>query len=141
MAAASEGRSVPRVAIALSALSLCCAVTGLQAQTPPTNAFVGKWQATFKVVTARGEDERQADFEITPTGGAWQARVRTSGDPCVGREVPIVIEEVTESRLSGTVRYSTLQDYCKDLKLVLQKDADGKVTGRRGRDNLVLERK
>lgn len=141
MAAATGGRSVLRIAVAAAALSLCCAATALQAQTPPANAFVGKWQATFKVTTSRGEDERQADIEITPTGGTWQARTQTQRDPCAGKEVPLAIEEVTDDRFTATVRYSTLADFCKDLKLVMQKDASGKVTGRRGRDNLVLERK
>lgn len=142
MASIAAGRSVARVALATAALSLVCAGTALQAQTPPPNPFIGKWQATFKIMTTRGEDERQADIEITPTGGTWQARAQQrQTDPCTGKEVPLAIEEVTEDRFTATVRYSTLADFCKDLKLVMQKDASGKVTGRRGGTALVLERK
>jgi len=141
MAAIHAGPSARQGAAALVVATLACTAAGLHAQ--PANPFVGSWQATFTIQRTRGlgTDERQADLVITPTGGTWHARVRTGTDPCVGREVPLAIEELTDSSLTATVRYSTLSDLCKDVKLVLQRDDSGKVSGRRGNTALTLERK
>jgi len=140
MPATAASRSARRGVVALIAVSLVCAAAVLRAQ--PANPFIGSWQAKFLVSTARGlMDERQADLVITPTGGTWQTRVQSRTDPCIGREVPLHIDELTDSRLTGTLRFSSLADFCKDLKLVLQVDASGTVVGRRGNTELSLERK
>lgn len=140
MAAIPPGHAARPGAVAALMAALGCAAAGLHAQ--PANPFVGSWQATFLVATNRGlMDERQAELVITPTGGTWQARSQGRHDPCTGREVPLVLDEVTDTRLAATVRYSTLGDFCKDLKLVLEKDATGKVVGRRGKTELTLERR
>jgi len=140
MAATPAGRYVRRGTIALTALSLACAAALLHAQ--PANPFVGSWKVKFMLATKTGVlDERSADLVITPTGGTWQTWVQGRSDPCVGKEVPVTVSEVTDSRLTGLVRFSSLGDFCKDLKLVLEKDASGKVSGRRGNTELTLERK
>ena len=140
MAAIPAGRCTRRGVFALASLSLAGAASLLHAQA--ANPFIGNWQATFRVATNTGlMDERQADIVITPTGGTWHAKAQSRQDPCAGKEVPLVIDEVTDAKLTATVRYSTLADFCKDGKLVLQRDADGKVTGQRGRWALTLERR
>lgn len=138
MAATPAGRFARRGAVAVAALSLSCVAAFVHAQA--ANPFVGNWRATFKVTTTTGlVDERHADIDITPTGGTWHARVQARQDPCAGKEVPVVIKEVTDTQLTGSVRYSALADFCKDVTLVLQRDAGGKVTGRRGSWALTLE--
>lgn len=138
MAATPAGRFARRGAIALAALSLSWAVDLVHAQA--ANPFVGNWRATFRITTSTGlVDERHADIAITPTGGTWHARVQARQDPCAGKEVPIAIREVTDTQLTGSVRYSALGDVCKDVTLVLQRDAGGNVTGRRGSWALTLE--
>ena len=125
-----------------SALAAVLSLIVLSVQAQATNPFIGKWEITFAVQTKAGiADNRSADLVIKPDGGTWQTHTRSGSDPCVGKEVPVVIDKMSEKELTASVKFSALHDFCKDLKLVLTADEQGKVSGRRGNTELTLKRK
>ena len=135
----TRGHQTTRCRPAIAAL-LSLAVCAAQAQA--TNPFVGSWDVTFPIQTNTGTDNRTADLVVKNDGGTWQTHTRNrSNDPCVGKEVPVVIDKISEKELTGSVKFSTLHDFCKDVRLILTADEQGKVSGRRGNTELTLKRK
>ena len=127
---------------AIVAAAFVAAVCAVQAQS--ANPFVGTWDVTYTHVP-RGSPiprEEQGTLVITETGGTWRVYARsTIGDPCSGRDTPIEIRRVDERQLRATVKYSSLADTCKDGGLELNRDEQGRVTGRRGQFELTLKKK
>jgi hypothetical protein len=128
-----------RVVLCAAAVLLAFAAHGQSA-----NPFVGTFDVTFSYQSARGPGTETANgtLVLTESGGMWRVFVRsTSWDPCSGRETPIEIKSVDEKRLVGIVKYSSLSDSCKDSRLELNRDEQGRFTGRRGQTQLTLTKK
>lgn len=126
--------------LALAATFVCAATSAL-AQS--ANPFVGDWNVTFSSQDRKGFTvERQATMTLTESGGRWRTYlVGGTRDPCSGQETPIEIKSLDDKQLVGTLKFSSLADFCKDLALVLKREDNGRVTGRRGDTELSLSRK
>lgn len=101
------------------------------------NPFIGQWTVTWE-----GQKKPlQADLEITATGGRWQTASSSRSDPCVGREGAIEGEPKGPDEMTFTVKLSVALTGCKDFRIHLRREADGKITGRRGEAELTLTRR
>ncbi len=98
--------------------------------------FDGDWNATWEGKASTLE----ANFSLIQDTGTWQTLSRQRNDPCVGKAVPIRVDERTETSLKLTLRFSELITGCKDAKVSLEMAADGTVTGKRGDAALKLVR-
>jgi len=108
------------------------------------NPFIGTWDVTYSHPTKRGPlpEESSGTLVVTENGGSWRVYTRsTRSDPCSGRDTPIEIKSVDEKRLVGVVKYSSLSDSCKDSRLELTRDEQGRVSGRRGQFDLTMTKK
>lgn len=108
--------------------------SSLSAQT--TDRFDGNWVVTWDGKSALLE----AKLEIAQDKGTWQTYSRQKNDPCVGREVPIRVDERTESSLKMTLRFSEVIPGCKDAKVSLVAAQDGSISGVRGNAELKVTR-
>ena len=127
---------------AMVVIALIGGAFAVQAQS--TNPFIGSWDVTYTHQSKRSPipQEERATLVITETGGTWRVYTRSNiGDPCSGRETPIEVRNVNEKQLRGTVKFSSLADTCKDGGLELNRDEQGRVTGRRGQLELTLTKK
>jgi hypothetical protein len=127
-------------AIVLAALVF----VSLTAHGQSANPFIGTWAVTYMFQPARRPmpEEANGTLVVTESGGTWRVYTRsTTSDPCSGRDTPIEVKSVDEKHLVGVVKYSSLSDACKDSRLELTRDEQGRVTGRRGQFELTLTKK
>ena len=117
-------------------LTLAFAFTGL-ANAQSSDKFDGNWTVTWEGKSAILE----ASLEIMQDKGKWQTLARQKNDPCVGKEVPIRVDERTENALRITLQFSEVIPGCKDGKVSLSAMADGSISGLRGGSELKLVRK
>lgn len=121
---------------AYSKLVAAIAFSGLAfAQSP--DKFDGNWTVTWEGKSAILE----ANLEILKDKGKWQTLARQKNDPCVGREVPIRVDERTDNALKITLQFSEVIPGCKDAKVSLSAMADGSISGTRSGSELKLVRK
>ncbi len=111
-------------------------VTGMS-YAQATDKFDGSWTVTWEGKSAVLE----ANLEVFQDKGKWQTLARQKNDPCVGREVPIRVDERTDTTLKITLQFSEAIPGCKDAKVSLSVLADGNITGTRGSSELKLVRK
>ncbi len=124
--------------IAFFAVSCLVALTSIA---QPANPFIGSWKVTFTGHTKKGlPEQREALLVVGAAGGSWRVYKESRHDPCGRSEVPIEISSVDEKQLIGKVKRSAVADFCKDHKLVLLRDEQGRVTGREGDTELTLTR-
>lgn len=112
------------------------AMAGL-ASAQSADRFDGSWTVTWEGKAALLE----AHLEIAQDKGRWQTLSRQKNDPCVGKEVPIRVDERTDTSLKLTLQFSEVVPGCKDGRVSLAAAPDGTITGRRGGAELKLVRK
>jgi hypothetical protein len=122
--------------VASALFAAAFAIAGF-AQAQSTDKFEGNWTVTWEGKSAILE----ANLEIVQDKGKWQTLARQKNDPCVGREVPIRVDERTDNALKMTLQFSEVIPGCKDAKVSLSATADGSVSGTRGGSELKLVRK
>jgi hypothetical protein len=113
--------------IASTILLTALTITGFT-QAQSTEKFDGNWTVTWEGKSALFE----ANLEILQDKGKWQTLARQRNDPCVGREVPIRVDERTDNTLKMTLQFSEVIPGGKDAKVSLSAAADGSVSGIRG---------
>jgi hypothetical protein len=126
-----EGEMI-RAMTLVAALSALAGPVGAE----PAAPFLGTW----KVV---GEGEAQvyeARLVLTASGGTWQASVRQRNNPCAGREVPVKLGDATERQLTVTLQFADVMAGCKNSTVILTREADGTISGKRGSHDLKLSR-
>lgn len=126
-----------RISAVLVAAFLAVGQLPASAQDAAANPFTGKWSVEWE----NGSRPQAADLEITASGGLWKTLATKRSDPCVGREAPLAITTSTADKLDFVIKFSDALQGCKDSKVSLMLDADGKVTGQRGGYALALKRK
>lgn len=107
----------------LSMLAAACAAAAF-AQQPDFHD--GKWLVKIEFGTYRGD----ADVSLNGTTGTWQRRAgRRSDDPCVGREMPIVITRATPDELEYRIEASRALRGCPDADVKLKRNGNGAMEG------------
>jgi len=96
-----------------------------QAQTSP-QAFNGTW-------TLGLDGSKTIDLEgtvvVKDDGGTWRVLARSRGNPCVGREAPIVVKSATDDELVFEVNRSQVLAGCRNSTLRFRKVDDKQMTG------------
>jgi hypothetical protein len=125
------------------AIALCILGSiGFAAHAQPPNPFLGSWKVTFAAETKKGTiEQREALLVVKADGGSWRVFAPKPVDPCAGQEMPLRIDRLTDDQLHGTVARSMVADMCKDQKLVLIRDEQGRVSGRLNQMALTLDKK
>ena len=119
-------------------LSLCgaFAIVSSLAMAQAPKAFVGKWDVEWEFE----KNSYEATMVVTDSGGTWQTAAKRRSNPCFGREVPLQFDNVTATTLDMTLKFSDVIPDCKNVKVKLQVDANGVVTGQRSNLELKLKR-
>ena len=119
--------------LSFAVLALAATVAMAQAAKP----FIGTWTAEWET----DKHEYGAEVVINETGGSWKTSLSRANNPCAGREVPLQFDNNTERSLSMTLKFSDVIPGCKNVRVKLELDADGKVVGKRSDYELKLTRK
>ena len=110
---------------------------GAHAQSP--NPFVGRWKVSVHAQTKKGTvDVRDALLVITADGGSWRTFGTRGRDPCRDQDWPVEISQVDSKQLIAKIKRSKVVDFCPDQNLVLMRDEQDRVTGRRDESELTL---
>jgi hypothetical protein len=107
------------------------------AQTPPN------WVGTYKITwTAERGHTLESKMELTAAGtGTWHTHVaRASRDPCVGREVPVQVEEATEREAKLLLKFADALPGCKNVTVQLKAGDNNTITGTRGKAELTVQK-
>ena len=118
---------------AFAALTLAATVAVAQAAKP----FIGTWKAEWET----DKHEYDAEVVINESGGSWKTFVSRGNNPCAGREVPLQFDNNSERSLSMTLKFSDVIPGCKNVRVKLELDGDGRVIGKRSDYELKLTRK
>lgn len=125
-------KTIHRIAL-LVLCQLACACALAQAPDP----FVGNWKATWE---APKVGPIQADMEITPTGGSWQALFSTRNNLCAGRKIPMVFEKIEGDQATLVQKFSEVITGCPDIRLRIRKVDANNMSGVRGKDVMTFVR-
>jgi len=116
--------------------------TSVLAQSP--NPFVGTWKVTWEQqtrgsgVVPGGTRNFEAEMIIAASGGSWKTLgVSRGDDPCVGKEVPVVVEKQTDDELNVRLKFSEVAQGCTDSMVRLKRVDDKKLTGTRGKSEVT----
>lgn len=115
-------------------LLLAAASTPAPAQV--AQPFIGKWSVAWQTDQQRYE----AQMIVTENGGTWQTFIRRRSNPCAGREVQLQHDKVTPDSLEMTLKFEDAIPGCKNVRVRLQVDDKGNVTGKRSDHELELKR-
>ena len=120
----------------LTFLPLCLLIGASIANADTANPFFGKWKAEWQ--TAKKMQE--AHFVIDDKGGTWRTLSSPKSNPCVGKEVPIQIENSSPGAMTLKLKFSEVLQGCADATIHLKRTDDGTVSGRRGKADVALTR-
>ena len=113
-------------------LSFTCAAQDL-------GSLAGIWNASFSTVTGI---PRTAKIVIAGDSGTWQTAALNRDNPCIGREVPIAISNVTREGFGLAVIGSKALQGCPDSAWELKRMDDDNYEGQFGDGRkFVLSRK
>jgi hypothetical protein len=102
-------------------------------------AFVGEWRVTW---TGKATKPLEANLSINANGqGTWQTLTKSQSNPCVGREVPIAVTDVSDKAIAVRAKFAEVINGCTDVNLSLQQREDKSITGIRETFELTLKRK
>ena len=96
------------------------------AQTP--SAFVGSWKVTWE------GDKRQHEARLVLAesgGGSWKTFAQKKGNPCMGREVPVSIEGLSQDTIVLKLKFSEAIAGCTDSSVTLKRLNDKAISGSR----------
>jgi hypothetical protein len=104
------------------------------------------WVGTYKITwPAERGHTLEAKMELTAAGaGTWQTyAARGVGDrnPCVGREVPIQVEEASEREAKILLKFADALPGCKNATVQLKAGDNNTITGTRGKADLTIEKR
>jgi len=98
--------------------------------------FVGRWNVAWKTE----QRSYEAVMIVTETGGTWQTFIHRRSNPCAGREVQLQHDKATPNSLEMTLKFEDTIPGCKNVRVRLQVDDKGTVTGKRSDHELQLKR-
>lgn len=116
--------------IILVALMVGLNGTLAHAQRGDANAFNGKWD--FQLNTPNGK--RSGFFSINDRSGIWYANSQARMAPCLGREMPLKVTEVTQDQINFVVQSMEVVRGCRNLSIKLKVVGDGQLKGNMGSD-------
>ncbi|BEP95796.1 hypothetical protein GmRootA79_41800 [Acidovorax sp. A79] len=108
--------------------------TVAHAQTPAP--FVGIWTVAWQGVRT----PQQARLVITESGGTYKSNATSRDDPCVGKQVPIVLEDVDGEEATVLLKFSEALHGCTDRKLKIKKVDDKNMMGSFGKTAATITR-
>jgi len=113
--------------IAFALLAAFCLLGTASAQSP--NPYNGKWTVSF-------DGKKTVDLEgtviVKDEGGVWDVVVRSSKNPCVGREYPITVQKASADELTFTVNRAKTLVGCKDSTYTFKRADDKTMKGELG---------
>ena len=115
-------------------LPFCLLINVTIANAESTNPFYGKWKAEWQGAKKMEESR----FTIDDKGGSWKTLSSSRSNPCVGKEVPIRIENSSPDAMTLKLKFSEALLGCADATVRLKRADDGSVSGKRGKADLVL---
>jgi hypothetical protein len=98
--------------------------------------FRGDWTVTWQAQASA----QQAKLVLTESGGKWQTQNRARNNPCVGREVPVVVQSASDDEVSLKLDFESVIPGCPNGQVTLRRVDDKTISGRRGNAELVLVR-
>ena len=123
-----------RLALSLAAL---CACGSVSAQTAPF--WVGTWKINWPGAQGR---VNEAKMVVTEAGaGSWQTYTRALDNPCVGKEVPIQVEQASDTEAKIVLKFADAIAGCANSTVELKVGDNKTVTGTRGKQAITLEKR
>ena len=114
-----------------------CACGSALAQTP--SFWVGTWKVSWPNAQGRVQE---AKMVVTEGGaGSWQTYTRALDNPCIGKEVPIQVEQASDSEARILLKFADAVAGCANSSVELKVGDNKAVTGVRGRLPLTLEKR
>lgn len=112
---------------------------GLTCAAQDVASLAGTWSGAFALPSGQS---REAKIVITGETGTWQTNARNRENPCIGREFPLDVLNVTPTSFDLAVNSSKSLSGCPDGKFQLKRVDDKTYEGQfaDGR-KLVLSRK
>lgn len=110
----SKGISVRSYFLGTFALLMPVLVLSQQA-----NPFAGRWSGSIAMSRNNGQ-QVQLELSITQTGGTWRLIGRAKGDPCLGKDFPIVVTSQSEMELQVEVKGASVLQGCMDQAAILK---------------------
>ena len=118
------------------ALGFALAPAGLVAQ--EANPYNGTWVG--KYTTPKGA-QRSVVLVLSGRGGTWKNHVRSKGDSCLGREMPVTVARATATDMTIRIDGSKFLQGCEDFRVKFSSTGDNTIEGRiRKMGNLTLVR-
>lgn len=114
--------------LAMTVSTLCSAQT-------PTD-FSGSWKVTWQGETR----PQEAKLVINDTVGTWKTFASSRYDGCVGKEVQISLERVSDVEAIVKLKFSEAVTGCADGTIKLKKIDEKNMTGLRGKAELTVVR-
>lgn len=114
-----------RVGAVFAALSTAGALSLTVAQT--SHPFVGTWKVNWH--GKKGNFE--AALVLTEFNGTWQTFAANKYDPCVGRKVPVVIQEVGPTSITAVLKFSEALRGCRDSTVTITRIDANTASGTR----------
>lgn len=118
-------------------LAVAFACSSICAQTP--SFWVGTWKVSWP--NAQGKVQ-EAKMVVGETGaGSWQTYTRALDNPCIGREVPIQVEQASDGAARIVLKFGDAIAGCTNSTLELKVGENKAVTGTRGKQAISLEKR
>jgi hypothetical protein len=122
-----------------AALLITISTSSVFANVVVPEAFVGEWRVTW---TGKATKPLEANLSITANGqGTWQTLTKAQNNPCVGREVPIAVTDISDKAIAVRAKFAEVINGCADVNISLQQREDKSITGIRETFELTLKRK
>lgn len=114
-----------------------CACGSISAQTP--SFWVGTWKVTWPNTQGKVQE---AKMVVTESGaGSWQTYTRALDNPCIGREVPIQVEQAGDGSARILLKFGDAIAGCTNSTVELKVGDNKAVTGTRGKQAISLEKR
>ncbi len=110
------------------------------AQTP------ANWAGTYRITwPAERGHTLEAEMVLTAAGtGTWKTYIARAGrdtNPCIGREVPVQVEEATERDAKILLKFAEALPGCNNSTVHLKAGDNKTITGTRGKAELTVEKR
>jgi hypothetical protein len=100
-------------------IAACLAPLPVLAQDP--NPLNGNWIARFNLPNGVS---REARLEISGDKGTWQSRASNRNDPCVGKQMPVVVSDFDGQGFKLAILGSQALRGCPDTALDVKREGE-----------------
>jgi hypothetical protein len=114
-----------------------CICGSAAAQTPAF--WVGTWKVNWPGAHGR---VNEAKMVVTEAGiGSWQTFTRALDNPCIGKEVPIQVEQASDTEAKIVLKFADAIAGCANSTVELKVGDNKTVSGTRGKQPITLEKR